>query len=89
MKSFGSRFFHQRVTSSLLLKNLCPPMSKRNPPLLTVRAIPPTYSGSFSRTVTSMPASRAPQAAVSPAGPAPTTTTRHDGAEFGICAYLR
>jgi len=49
MKSLGSLRFHHRVTSSLLLKNLCPPMSNRNPPFFTVREMPPTYSGSFAR----------------------------------------
>src|SRR5208283_5467387 len=76
MKSSGRRSFHQRVTSALLLKKRCPPMSKRYPSWQTVRDMPPTYSGSFSRTVTFQPASTASKPAVRPAGPAPTIRTR-------------
>src|SRR5436305_14559448 len=52
-----------------------PPMSKWKPLYLAVREMPPTYSGSASRTVTGTFFFERRYAAVSPAGPAPMIAT--------------
>src|SRR5580698_7272011 len=75
IKSFPSRLFHHSVIVGFLLKKRWPPRSNLKLDHCTVRARPPTYFGSLSRTITSMPFCTSSQAAVSPAGPAPTTIT--------------
>src|ERR1019366_687821 len=74
-KSSGGRISCQNSSTGLtLVKNRCPPMSKRQPSRSTVRLMPPTtLSCSTMTTGSQAPASR--YAAVSPAGPPPMTTT--------------
>ena len=70
-KSSSGRISCQNAsTRDTLVKNRCPPMSKRQPSRSTVRLIPPTTS-SASKTRTGSPCRSSSYAAVSPAGPAP------------------
>src|SRR5262249_15598489 len=69
---------HSDSTGAILVKNRCPPISKRKPLYWAVREIPPTMS-SPSSTVTAWPSLARRYAAVRPAGPAPITTVRSPG----------
>ena len=72
--SEGSTWCQNSSTGRTLVKKRWPPMSNRQPSRSTVRLIPPTTVSS-STTTTGSPASASWRAAVSPAGPAPMTTT--------------
>ena len=75
MKSSSPRISCQNSSTGVtLVKKRCPPTSKRHPSRSTVREIPPTTS-SASSTTGRRPARTNSYAAVSPAGPAPMTTT--------------
>src|SRR6478752_5432037 len=63
---------HISCTQGTLVKNRCPPRSKRKPSCSTVFAIPPTWE-SASNTTPAQPREPSRCAAVSPAGPAPST----------------
>ena len=70
-KSSGGRISCQNSSTGLtLVKNRCPPMSKRQPSRSTVRLMPPTTL-SCSTMTTGSQASASRYAAVSPAGPPP------------------
>src|SRR5215213_11143210 len=70
-------------TSAAFVKKRWPPRSNRYPSISTVFASPPTWS-SASRIVTGRPALPSRYPAVSPAGPAPTTSVCV--VESSICA---
>src|SRR5574337_1518478 len=73
--SRGSSSSQRASTAFDLEKKRWPPMSNRNPRHSSVREIPPTRDSCASSTTTRAPVLARRYAAVSPAGPAPTTAT--------------